>query len=59
MELIKNNEQVTDMDVVALREAFVTDYCRDKNWDKSNLSFEQITEIRNHRYWKNPALLYS
>ena len=57
-ELIKN-EKISDFDIVQLREVFVKNYCNSKNWDKSNLSFEQILEIRSHVEWKTPGMVRS
>ena len=57
-ELIKN-EKISDMEMIHLRGIFVNEYCNNKSWDKLNLSFEQILEIRSHVQWKNPALLRS
>jgi hypothetical protein len=57
-ELIKN-EKVSDRDMVQFRENFVKHYCISKNWDKCNLSFEQILEIRSHHEWKTPGMVRS
>ncbi|TXG83600.1 MAG: hypothetical protein E6R13_03755 [Spirochaetes bacterium] len=54
-ELIKNTK-VSDFEIIELRENFVWDYCQDKGWDRANLSFEQILEIRAHKEWKNPLM---
>lgn len=55
-ELIKD-VKLSDHDVIELRENFVSMYCGEKGWDKSNLDFEQIMEIRSHAQWKNPGLI--
>lgn len=57
-ELIKD-EKISEFHMIQLRENFVKKYCTTKSWDISNLSFEQISEIRSHLEWKNPMLLRS
>lgn len=44
---------------IELRELFVNEYCKLKNWNKSELTFEQITEIRAHKEWSCPGMLKS
>lgn len=58
VELLKHDVLSTN-DVIQLREQFVTKYCETKKWDRSNLSFEQVIEIRAHKEWKNPGMLKS
>jgi len=55
-ELIKD-VKLSVNDVIELRENFVSMYCNEKGWDKSNLDFEQVLEIRSHSQWKNPGLI--
>lgn len=55
-ELIKD-VKLSDIDIITLRENFVTHYCQSRGWDKTNLDFEQIMEIRSHSQWKNPGLI--
>jgi len=57
-ELIKN-ETLSEIESIQLRDIFVNRYCNNKGWDKCNLSFEQVLEIRTHREWKNPGLMKS
>jgi hypothetical protein len=57
-ELIKN-EVLSESDSVQLREVFVAKYCAYKGWDRYNLSFEQVFEIRTHNEWKSPGLMKS
>lgn len=57
--LIKNETQLSELDNIKFRESFVTQYCAEKGWDKTDLSFEQIIEIRTHNQWKTPGLLVS
>lgn len=40
--------------IIRDRDAFIDEYCRQKGWDKANLSFDQILEIRKQDGWKNP-----
>lgn len=35
------------------RDVFINKYCAEKGWDKENLSFPQILEIRDQDGWKN------
>ena len=58
IELIKN-EILSESDTVQLREVFVSKYCNQKGWDRYNLSFEQVLEIRTHNEWKNPGIMNS
>lgn len=55
-ELIKDTK-ISEMDLIELREKFVSKYCESKGWDKTNLDFEQVMEIRSHSQWKNPGLI--
>lgn len=57
-ELIRN-EVLSESDTVQLREIFVSKYCKFKGWDRENLSFEQVLEIRTHSEWKNPGIMNS
>lgn len=46
-------------EVVSMRDQFVSRYCGSKNWDKYNLSVEQVSEIRSHQEWKTPGMIKS
>jgi hypothetical protein len=35
------------------RHKFIEDYCKKRNWDPKQLSFEQSLEIRKEDGWKN------
>jgi len=59
LELINDQQPNLVSELIQLREQFVIEYCTKKNWDKSNLNFEQISEIRSHNVWKNPLMLQS
>lgn len=58
-ELLNTQSRISDNEMVKLRDSFVSSYCSTKAWDKRNLSFEQVLEIRSHSEWKNPLLLRS
>jgi hypothetical protein len=58
IELIRN-EMLSESDTVELREIFVSQYCNNKGWDRYNLSFEQVLEIRAHNEWKSPGIMKS
>ena len=38
------------------RDAFVSAYCKEKGWDRSNLTIEQIMVIRSQDGWKTPLV---
>lgn len=57
-ELIKN-ETLSEVQILELREHFVNTYCSQLGWDKYNLSFEQVMQIREHKQWKTPGMLTS
>lgn len=61
MKLIKNeiNTNFSDTELVMLRDQFAKQYTNEKGWDITNLSFEQIAEIRSNPQWKNPHLMLS
>ena len=44
-----NEEQ---QNIITGRYHFVNKYCNDMGWDKNDLSFEQIMEIRKQDEWK-------
>lgn len=60
-EMIKDTtsekKMFSDFEIIELREKFATTYCNTKGWDKSNLSIEQVSEIRNNNEWQNPGLI--
>lgn len=57
-ELIKT-DTLSTIEIIQLREQFVSDYCTTKNWNVSDLSVEQVLEIRAHKQWKTPGMLNS
>ena len=59
-QLITNSNNIMNLDeTTQLRENFANSYCSQKGWNKYNLTFEQITEIRSHKEWKNPHMIVS
>lgn len=55
-QMIKD-KLITDEEIVYMRDKFVTEVCKDRNWDRYNLTFEQICEIREMKGWKAPGLI--
>ena len=41
-------------DLLKRREAFVNQFLAEKGWDASNLSIEQLLEVRGQPGWQNP-----
>lgn len=56
---LTDQQYLTDHDILILRDSFVRNYCEQKGWDKNNLNFEQILEIRSHNEWKIPGMVNS
>lgn len=50
---------LTDKDIRELREKFVEKYVKEKGWDKTNLTTEQLNEIYQQDEYKKPGLLLS
>ena len=62
--MITKNEMLketglTEKDLRDLREKFVEKYVKEKGWDKSKLSLEQLNEIYQQDEYKKPGLLLS
>ena len=55
--LIKGNSSLSSDDITLLREKFLSNYARNKGWDKSNLSPDQMLEIVNQKGYKNPGMI--
>ena len=56
MELIKNSslsKEETDL----LREKFVNEYSKNKGWNSSELSTNQMLEIVSQKQYKSPGLI--
>lgn len=61
-KLISNrntNEYLSESEITTLRDQFKEKYINEKNWNKDDLSFEQVMEIRTNVKWKNPQLINS
>lgn len=60
-ELIDNrkNVNISESEIIQLRDNFTNEYINEKGWDQNNLTFEQIMEIRSNVKWKNPHLMFS
>lgn len=57
--LIKSKVTLTKQDETYLREKFITDYSKNKGWDKNNLSPTQMLEIVQQSGYKNPGMILS
>jgi hypothetical protein len=57
--LIKSKTNLTKSDENFLREKFITDYSKNKGWDKNNLTPTQMLEIVQQNGYKNPGMLLS
>lgn len=51
-----NNASQSAENIIIGRDAFVTEYCAAKGWDRNELTIEQIMQIRQQDGWKNPTL---
>lgn len=60
-ELIDNrkNVNISESEIIQLRDNFTNEYINEKGWDQNNLTFEQVMEIRSNVKWKNPHLMFS
>lgn len=61
-ELVKNStveSRFSVNEILSLRENFVTLYCSHKGWDRTNLTVEQVAEIRTKKEWVNPGMMNS
>jgi tRNA 2-selenouridine synthase SelU len=59
MSTLIKNETLSEATIIELREHFVNTYCQQQGWDKYNLTFEQVLQIREHKEWKSPGMLRS
>ncbi len=57
--LIKSKNNLSKSDENFLREKFITEYSRNKGWDKDNLTPTQMLEIVQQSGYKNPGLILS
>ena len=44
-------------DVNQIRERILSKYCISRGWDPSNLTPEQLNEIKNQKEYKNPGII--
>lgn len=56
MELITNKTTIVD-NQNTLREKFVSEYATKKGWDISNLTNEQLTEIKAQKGYQCPGMI--
>lgn len=59
MDKLIKETGLSEKDLQMLREAFVDKYVREKGWDKSNLTQEQLNEIYQQEGYRKPGLLFS
>jgi len=57
--LIKNEIKLSKEDENFLREKFISEYSKNKGWDKENLTGTQLFEITQQSGYKNPGLILS
>jgi hypothetical protein len=57
--LIKNEIKLSKEDENFLREKFISEYSKNKGWDKENLTNTQLFEITQQSGYKNPGLILS
>jgi 5-bromo-4-chloroindolyl phosphate hydrolysis protein len=50
---------LTEKDLRELREKFVEKYVKEKGWEKSKLTMEQLNEIYQQDEYRRPGLLLS
>lgn len=56
MEMLTGNGNI-NQNVESMREQFIEKYCKSKNWDSSNLTTEQLAEIKSKPEYKNPSMI--
>jgi len=57
--LLKNEVKLNKQDETHLREKFISEYAKNKGWDKEKLTPTQMLEIVQQSGYKNPGLLLS
>lgn len=57
MEMIKNNNGLSDQEISLLREKFISEYSKKKGWNPKELSTTQMLEIVNEKGYKQPGLI--
>lgn len=58
-DLIKGNSTLSTIDMSILREKFIIDYSKEKGWDESNLTQNQLLEIIEQPQYKSPGMIKS
>lgn len=58
-KLIKSTNNLSNEELILLREKFIVTYSRKKGWDEKKLSPDQLLEIVQNPSYKNPGLILS
>lgn len=58
-KMIKSTSNLSDEDINLLREKFISEYSRQKGWNKQNLTPTQMLEIVEQKAYKSPGMLFS
>lgn len=56
-EMIKGGQNKETRNLESLREKFMSRYCASRGWDVSNLTPEQINEIKTQKEYINPGMI--
>ena len=56
-EMIKGGQGKETENLNRLRETFINQYCNSKGWDSTNLSPEQLNEIKSQKEYLNPGMI--
>ena len=56
-EFIKNNEPISQDEIILLREKFLNEYSKSKGWNPRELSTTQMLEVVNCREYKTPGII--
>ena len=57
MEMIKNNNGLSEQDIILLRERFISEYSKKKGWNPKELSTTQMMEILSDKGYKSVGLI--
>jgi transcriptional regulator with PAS, ATPase and Fis domain len=55
--LIKNTNNLAKEDIAALREKFITEYSRNKGWNFTKLTPNQMIEIVEQSGYRSPGII--
>jgi hypothetical protein len=55
-DFIKNSG-LTDTEISLLREQFIVTFVRQKGWDLTSLTNEQLAELKEQKGYKTPGLI--